>query len=92
MITWLLLRFGIALVDLDLVARTLAAHILNTHEPATLEYSGTLRELRRMYAVTAVETGLPAEAQARVADMAWRYVATAQTQPTTEGAGFSFYT
>lgn len=93
MITWLLLRFGLAVIDLDHVARALAAHLLHTHgaDVATLEQAGTVRELRRLYAVLATESGLPTVAQARVADMAWRYVVAAQDRPQTATREFSFY-
>lgn len=93
MITWLLLRWGLAVVDLDHVARALAAHLLRTHgaDVATLEQAGTVRELRRLYAVLATESGLPTTAQARVAELAWRYVVAAQDGPQATSRGFSFY-
>ena len=93
MITWLLLHLGIAVIDLDHVARALAAHMLRTHgaDVATLEPHGTQRELRRLYAVIATESGLPVAAQAKVGRMAWQYIAAAQDAPQTPTREFSFY-
>lgn len=93
MIANLLLRFGLALVDLDLVARTLAHDILRLHDVDVLDEPGTLRELRRRYAMLAVETGLPIAAQARVAAMAWGYIRAAQSAGTNvvNRREFSFY-
>ena len=93
MITRLLLRLGLAVVDLDLVARVLAANVLHVHEAGVLDQPGTLRELRRRYTVVAIETGMPIGAQARVAEMAWRYIAQAQVQPAAPSnrKEFSFY-
>lgn len=92
MISRLLLRLGLAVVDLDLVARVLAADVLRVHEPGTLDHYGTLQELRRRYVSTAVETGLPLVAQAKVADMAWAYIAAAQNEPVVVNRKeFSFY-
>lgn len=92
MITRILLRFGLAVVDLDLVARQIAADVLRVHDVDVLEPHGTRQELRRRYAVVAVEVGLPVTAQARVADMAWTYIAAAQQEPTrTDRREFSFY-
>ncbi len=93
MITKWLLWFGLAVVDLDLVARALASDVLRVHEVDMLDQPGTLRELRRRYAMVAVGTGLPIEAQARVAEMAWSYIAAARDAP--QGVAnrkeFSFY-
>lgn len=93
MITRLLLRFGFAVVDLDLVARQIAADVLRVHDVDVLEPRGTMQELRRRYAVVAVETGLPVGAQGKVAEMAWAYIAAAQAEPrpAPNRKEFSFY-
>ncbi len=93
MLTSLLLRLGIAVVNLDLVARVLAADVLRVHEVDVLDPYGTLHELRRRYASLAVETGLPMAAQRKVADMAWGYIAQAQEQPSepSNRREFTFY-
>lgn len=93
MLTRLLLFFRLAVVDLDLVARALAADLLRVHDATVLDEPGTLRELRRRYVLVAVETGLPVSAQARVAALAWGYVAAARDeQPNTVNRReFSFY-
>lgn len=93
MITKWLLWFGLAVVDLDLIARALASDVLRVHEVDMLDQPGTLRELRQRYARIAVETGLPVEAQARAAEMAWRYITAAQDAPqgVVNHEGFSFY-
>ncbi len=93
LLTSLLLRFGIAVVNLDLVARVLAADVLRVHEVDVLDPYGTLHELRRRYASLAVETGLPMAAQRKVADMAWGYIAQAQgeTVATANRREFTFY-
>lgn len=82
MITRILLRFGLAVVDLDLVARQIAADVLRVHDVDVLNADTTHQELRRRYAVVAVETGLPVSAQRKVADIAWAYIAAAQAEPT----------
>lgn len=93
MLTKLLLFFGFAVVDLDLVARSLASDVLRVHDVDVLEQTGAIRELRRRYALTAVETGLPIAAQAKVAGMAWDYVNAARaTQSAPNRRGFGFYT
>jgi len=93
MIARILLYFGLALVDLDLVARALAADVLRVHDVAVLDEPGTLRELRRRYVLVAVETGLPVSAQARVAALAWRYIVAARDAmpDTVNRREFSFY-
>lgn len=93
MLTSLLLRLGLAVVDLDLVARALASDILRVHDVAVLDEAGTVRELKRRYAVTAVETGLPIAAQGKVAALAWRHIEAArETQPQAfHGKEFGFY-
>lgn len=92
MITKLLLRFGIAVVNLDLVARQIAADVLRVHDVDVLEPHGTHQELRRRYASVAVEVGLPVSAQERVAEMAWTYIKAAQKVPQpTSRREFSFY-
>lgn len=92
MIARLLLFFRLAVVDLDLVARALAADVLRVHEVAVLDEVGTLRELRRRYVLVAVETGMPVTAQARVAELAWGYIAAARAeQPPVNRREFSFY-
>jgi predicted kinase len=93
MIARFLAHFGLALVDLDLVARALAADLLRTHEVAVLDSYGTQQELRRQYALLATQTGLPIHAQRQVAQMAWQYVAAAQEAQaqTPNRKEFSFY-
>lgn len=95
MLTRILLHFGIAIVDLDLVARALASDMLRMHgaEIATLDQVGTLRELKRKYAVLATETGLPIGAQRKAAEMAWQMIAAAADLPKATNARkeFSFY-
>lgn len=92
MIARLLLLLGLAVIDLDLVARALASNILHTHDVDVLDSDGTIRELRRRYTMVAIETGLPIAAQRKVADMAWRYIAEAQTEPgEVNRKEFSFY-
>lgn len=94
MITRLLLRFGFALVRLDLVARILAAETMRGQDVSMLEMHGTQKELRRKYALVALETGLPNEAQDKVGEMAWAYIAAARDekpQPQVRREGFSFY-
>lgn len=92
MIARLLLLLNLCVVDLDLVARALAADVLRVHEVAVLDEVGTLRELRRRYVLVAVETGLPVRAQARVAALAWGYIAAARDeQPPINRREFSFY-
>lgn len=94
MLTRILLAFGIAIVHLDLTARVLADDILRLHKDdvARLDAAGTVRELKRKYAVLATETGLPMGAQAKVAEMAWRYVAAAAGNTSASvGREFSFY-
>ena len=92
MITRILLRFGIAIVDLDLVARQIAADVLRVHDVDALEKYGTMQELRRRYAVVAVEVGLPVSAQRKVADIAWAYIVAAQASPQkADRREFSFY-
>jgi len=80
MIDRILLYFGMALAPLDLVARALAANIVQTHDLYTLDEAGTVRELQRRYASIAIETGLPMGAQRQVATMAWRYIAQARDE------------
>ena len=92
MIARILLRFGIAVVDLDLVARQIAADVLRVHDVDVLEQTGTHQELRRRYAVVAVEVGLPVSAQRKVADIAWAYIAAAQAEPQrVDRREFGFY-
>jgi hypothetical protein len=95
MITRILLYFGIAIIDLDLVARALASDILRMHgaDIVTLEAEGTRREMRRKYAILATETGLPIQAQRKAADMAWSFIRAAQDDPdyTEVRKDFSFY-
>jgi hypothetical protein len=92
MIANLLLRFGLVVVSLDLVARQLASDVLRTHDVDILDGSGTLQFLRRRYVVVAVETGLPVEAQAKVAQMAWQYIVAARAEPAiVNRKEFSFY-
>lgn len=93
MITRLLLLLNLCVVDLDLVARALAADVLRVHDAAVLDPPGTLRELRRRYVLVAVETGLPVTAQARVAELAWRYIVAARDAmpDTVNRREFSFY-
>lgn len=94
MLNRLLLRLGLAVVDLDLVSRALASDVLRVHDVMVLEKHGTLRELRRRYAIAAVETGLPIAAQGQVAAMAWKHIRAArdeQPQATGNGKEFSFY-
>lgn len=80
MIAWMLGRFNRGLCDLDLVARVLAANTLRAHVPyvAALNEATVKRELRYRYVQVANETGLPAAAADRVADLAWRHIAQAQ--------------
>ena len=94
MLTRILLYFGIALIDLDLVARALASDMLRLHgsDVATLSETGTLRELQRKYALLAVETGLPMDAQRTVARMAWAFMRAAGALPDpNRSKEFSFY-
>ena len=94
MLTRLLLRFGLAVVNLDLIARALALAIIRVHDLEMLERSGTEKELRRRYAILATETGLPIAAQGQVAAMAWGYIAAARDEtpsPPTNRKEFSFY-
>lgn len=93
MIARLLLLLNLACVDLDLVARALAADVLRVHDAAVLDEPGTLRELRRRYVLVAVETGLPVAAQARVATLAWQYIRAARDEmpDTVNRREFSFY-
>ena len=93
MLTKLLLRFGLCVVDLDAIARALAAAILDTHDLWTLAETGTLNELRRRYARLALETGLPLAAQRTVAAAAWRYVLRVrdETPRGDPSRDFSFY-
>lgn len=94
MLTRILLYFGIALIDLDLVARALASDMLRMHghEVSTLDEYGTVRELKRKYAVLATETGLPVAAQRKVAEMAWTHLQAAGASPDpNRGKEFSFY-
>ena len=93
MIARLLLFFGYGLVDLDLVARSLASDVLRVHDVDVLDAVSTQRELRRRYAMTAVETGLPVSAQGKVAALAWGHIAAAQDEQskTVNRREFSFY-
>jgi hypothetical protein len=95
MLTRILLYFGIALIDLDLVARALASDMLRLHGPdiVTLDEYGATRELKRRYALLAIEAGLPIAAQAAVAQMAWKMIATASDEfpKTGNRKEFSFY-
>lgn len=94
MLTRILLYFGIAIIDLDLVARALASDMLRLHGPdvATLSEQGTVRELQRKYALLAIETGLPMAAQRAVARMAWAHLRAAGAPPDpNRGKEFSFY-
>ena len=94
MIARILLRFGFGLVNLDLVARVLAADLMRGQDLSVLNAENTTKELRRKYALVAMETGMPLAAQKRVGDMAWRYMAAArdeQPQPPVNRKEFSFY-
>ncbi len=92
MLTRLLLHLNLAVCDLDLIARALAADLLRVHDVDVLAQYGTVRELRRRYAMLAVETGLPIGAQERVSEMAWGYIAAAQDEPqAVNRKEFSFY-
>ena len=93
MIARILLYFRLAVVDLDLVARALAADVLRVHDATVLDEAGTLRELRRRYVLVAVETGLPVSAQRRVSVLAWRYIVAARDEmpDTVNRREFSFY-
>jgi hypothetical protein len=95
MLTRILLYFGIALIDLDLVARALASDMLRLHGPdiVTLDEYGATRELKRRYALLAIEAGLPIAAQATVAGMAWKMITTASDEfpKTGNRKEFSFY-
>lgn len=94
MLARLLLRLGIAIVDLDLVARALSMEIIRTHDLEVLDVTGTQTELRRRYAAIATQTGLPIAAQRRVAEMAWAYIAAARDETVmgaTNRKDFSLY-
>lgn len=94
MLTRLLLRFGLTIVDLGSIARALALQIIRVHDLDTLERSGTERELRRRYAILATETGLPVAAQWQVGEMAWGYIAAARDEQPSKPVSrkdFSFY-
>lgn len=94
MLNKLLLRLGLALVDLDLVARVLAADLMRGQDLDVLEANGTKRELRRKYAAVALETGLPLAAQEKVGEMAWQYMAAARDEQKPQAVNrkeFSFY-
>lgn len=94
MLSRLLLRFGLCLVNLDLVARALAIDIIRLHNLDVLERSGTERELRRRYAEMATATGLPIAAQWQVAEMAWGYIAAARDEQPSKPVNrkeFTFY-
>ena len=94
MFTKLLLHYGYVLTPLDSMARVLASSVVATHDLDTLDQAGTVRELKRRYANIAIETGLPIEAQGKVADMAWGYIARAREQKprATNNREFRFYT
>jgi hypothetical protein len=96
MLTWILLKFGLALIDFDLIARALAARLLRIHgsDIDTLNPQGSQQELGRHYAILAVEAGLPVAAKKRVAKLAWRYIEQAQNNPIpslNSRKEFSFY-
>lgn len=93
MITRLLLLLNLCVVDLDLVARALAADVLRVHDAAALDQPGTLRELQRRYVLVAVETGLPVGAQRRVSVLAWQYIVAARAEmpDTVNRREFGFY-
>src|SRR5690606_18445379 len=80
MIAWLLARLNLACVDLDLIARALAADVLRVHgvDVHALNEQQARREIHVRYTELAVRTGLPEQAGKRVADLVWRYIRQAQ--------------
>lgn len=94
MIHWLLARFDVALCDLDLIARILAAQTLRVHagHVGALNEATTRVELGERYAQVALETGLPRTAGPRVVALAWDHVAAARAHESAAVAhGFRFY-
>ena len=86
--------FGLAWVDLDDVARALAAHLLHDYaaDVAVLERGGTIQHLRTKYMGLVADYGLPAHVCNQVADRAWALIAKAQNVETADvGGKFAFY-
>ena len=92
MIDRILSWFGLAVVDLDHIARQLAADTLEDWRGDLwmLNRGESLRSWRSKYLILAARYGLPTSAAGRVADMAWRYVADAHDEPV-QVQEFAFY-
>lgn len=86
-----LARFHIWTLDIDAVARALAATIFDEYEVAVLEPTATRQFLRTRYMRLVAAYGLPAGAVDAVADRAWSLCAKAREIPVVPEREFAFF-
>lgn len=75
MLRWVLLRLGLATVDLGRVAQALADGLLDDYDPAELDPQPTRQYLRTRYMRLVNQWGLPADCCEEVARRAWAAIA-----------------
>ena len=91
MTRWLLSRLGYATLDLDAVARAMAANVLRDYDAETLDPASAVQYFRTRYMRLVSEYGLPPECVNDVASRAWAIVAATRNVPSTVPASFALY-